>query len=177
MASDFTFRATDYGRRVAEILGLDGDGHRLLPLVMEGCSSEAARERLQGISPDNLFPEARAPEAALSGLYVYFSCFDEAHTIAQDIPSAEGSYWHGIVHRQEPDAGNAAYWFRRVGAHPVFPALAQAAGQTEPWDPFRFIDLCEHARREPGSDLEERARAIQRVEWQMLFDYCARPKR
>src|ERR1017187_8908634 len=111
----------------------------------------------------------------LSGLYVHFCCFEEAPAIAQDTATAEGSYWHVMVHRQEPDAGNAAYWFRRVGAHAIFPALARAAGQEGRWDPFAFIEMCEQARRQPGSELQARARAIQRVEWQLLFDYCARP--
>jgi hypothetical protein len=174
-ASGFLFRAADYGSDVAAILALDGDGERLMPLAMERCSSEEARERLRAASAVGLFAGARAPEAAPSGLYVYFSCFEEAHKIAQDIPTAEGSYWHAIVHRQEPDAGNAAYWFRQVGTHPIFPALARAAGQEGRWDPFAFIEMCEQARRQPGSELEARARAIQRVEWQLLFDYCARP--
>jgi hypothetical protein len=165
----------DYSSEVTAILALDGDGERLMPLAMERCSSEAARARLRGASAARLFAGARAPEAALSGLYVYFSCFEEAHAMAQDIATPEGSYWHAIVHRQEPDAGNAAYWFRQVGTHPIFPALASAAGQEGPWDPFAFIDLCEQARRQPGSDLEARMRAIQRTEWQLLFDYCARP--
>jgi hypothetical protein len=165
----------DYGAEVVAILALDGDGERLMPLAMERCSSPAALELLRATSADLLFPGARAPEGALSGLYVYFSCFDEAHAIAQDIATAEGSYWHAIVHRQEPDAGNAAYWFRQVGAHLIFPALARAAGQEAPWDPFAFIDLCEQARRQPGSELEARARNIQRIEWQLLFDYCAHP--
>jgi hypothetical protein len=171
----FPFHALDYGAEVAAILALDGDGARLMPLAMERCSSEAALARLRSASAARLFPGARAPEAAMSGLYVYFSCFEEAHTIAQDIATPEGSYWHAIVHRQEPDAGNAAYWFRQVGTHPIFPALARAGGQAGPWDPFAFIDLCERARQAPGSELESRARAIQRAEWQLLFDYCARP--
>jgi hypothetical protein len=170
----FIFQPSDYGPEVAEILKLDGSGERLMPLAMDRCSSEAARERLRGASARGLFPRARAPEAALSGLYVYFSCFEEAHTIAQDISTMEGSYWHGILHRQEPDAGNAAYWFRQVGAHPIFAALAEASGRQAPWDPFAFIDMCEQARRQPGSEQEAGARAIQRLEWQMLFDYCAR---
>jgi hypothetical protein len=166
---------SDYSSEVVAILALDGAGERLMPLAMERCSSEAARERLRAVSAARLFAGARAPEAALSGLYVYFSCFEEAHAMSQDIPTAEGSYWHAIVHRQEPDAGNAAYWFRRVGAHPIFPALARAAGQDGPWDPLAFIEMCEQARRQPGSELEARAQAIQRTEWQLLFDYCARP--
>src|ERR1700722_17513868 len=173
-ASGFVFHPADYGAEVAEILRLDGNGARLMPLAMEQCSSEAARERLRGASAGRLFPGARAPEAALSGLYVYFSCFEEAHTIAQDIATMEGSYWHGILHRQEPDAGNAPYWFRRGGGPPIFAALAEASGREAPWDPFTFVDMCELARRQPGSELEARARGIQLLEWQMLFDYCAR---
>ena len=133
------------------------------------------RANASGVHPQRLFPQARAPEAALSGLYLYFSCFDEAHSLAQDIPTPDGSYWHAIAHRQEPDAANAAYWFRQVGAHPIFPALAQAAGLPPPWDPFAFIEQCEHARGQPGSEAELRARRIQLLEWQLLFDYCARP--
>jgi hypothetical protein len=173
-AEGFRFRASDYGAEVAAILALDGDGTRPMPLAMERCSSEAARERLRAASPHQLFPVARAPEAALSGLYVYFSCFEEAHAAAQDIATAEGSYWHAIVHRQEPDAGNAAYWFRQVGEHPIFPMLARAAGEEGRWDPFAFIERCEQARQRAGSEMETRARAIQRIEWQLLFDYCAR---
>ena len=171
--SSFLFQASTYGPEVASILALDGDGRRAMPLVMSGCSSDAARERLRGASPSLLFPGSRAPEAAMSGLYVYFSCFDEAHTIAQDIATAEGSYWHGIVHRQEPDAGNAGYWFRRVGSHPIFPMLARASGHNGPWDPFAFIEMCEQARQQPGSEIEAQARHTQLLEWQLLFDYCA----
>jgi hypothetical protein len=167
---------TSYNAEVAAILALDGDGRRPMPLVMERCSLEAVRDRLRGTSPPRLFPGARAPEAAMSGLYVYFSCFEEAHSIAQDIATAEGSYWHAIVHRQEPDAGNSAYWFRQVGTHPIFPALARAAGNGERWDPFAFIEQCEQARRQPGSEFETRARAVQLIEWQLLFDYCAAPR-
>ncbi len=115
----------------------------------------------------------------MAGLYLYFSCLDEAHTIAQGLATAEGAWWHAIMHRQEPDAGNSAYWFRQVGAHPVFPALRDAAAALgvdfgAVWDPFAFIELCERVRRAPGSDDEQRAREVQRAEWQLLFDFCAR---
>lgn len=153
-----------YGERVAAILALDGKGERLMPLVQSGCSSADARSRLQSSGAAELFPQSRAPEAAMAGLYLYFGCWEEAHEVAQDINTPDGSYWHGIVHRQEPDAGNAGYWFRQVGSHPIFPALAKIAGLPL-WDPFRFIQQCENA--EPG------ALELQRAEWQLLFDFCA----
>jgi len=177
------FDAHAYGEEVASILALDGGGERLMPLAEGRCSSEAARTKLRGVDARTLFPRASAAEAALAGLYLYFSCLDEAHKVAQEIATPEGSYWHGIMHRQEPDAGNAAYWFRRVGRHAIFPALrerAMAIGlPLEPgeWDPFAFITLCERARCQSGTMLEQQALETQRAEWQLLFDYCARPAR
>jgi hypothetical protein len=176
-----SFDPRAYGEDVAAVLALDGNGERLMPLAMGTCSSPRALELLRRSSAARLFPDSRAPEASLSGLYLYFSCLDEAHTLAQDIGTAEGSFWHGIMHRQEPDPGNSGYWFRRVGAHPIFPALREQAAQLgvdfgPRWDPFAFIDLCERARRAPGSEDERRAREVQRAEWQLLFDYCAAKK-
>jgi hypothetical protein len=171
---------------VAEILALDQSGHRLIPLVSAVCSSELARKRLKRQEALDLFPQARAPKEALGGLWLYFSCFDECHEIVQDLKSPEASYWHAILHRQEPDPGNSAYWFRRVGAHPVFQDLSVAAKEivarhpdaefrvTAKWDPLSFVTFCEQALR--GSPSERVATEIQRAEWQLLFDYCARPR-
>ncbi|HEY2013130.1 MAG TPA: hypothetical protein VGH38_06480 [Bryobacteraceae bacterium] len=167
-----------YGDEVASVLALDGAGERLMPLVQGPCSSELARTRLKATTARKLFPNSRAPEAALAGLYLYFSCWDEAHQVAQDVETPEGSFWHAIVHRQEPDSGNSSYWFRQAGEHPVFPALAAAAEEIgidfgPKWDPFAFIQHCEEARRQPGSEAERQALETQRAEWQLLFDYCA----
>jgi len=172
------FDSAAYGAAVQSILALDGAGERLMPLVRGACSSAAARQALQAANPRGLFPHSRAPEAALAGLYLYFSCWDEAHEVAQNVASAEGSYWHAIVHRQEPDDGNSGYWFRQTGRHAIFPHLADAAakfgiGSGVNWDPMEFIAFCARARQEPGGDLQLRALQVQRIEWQLPFDFCA----
>jgi hypothetical protein len=171
---------------VAEILALDQSGQRLIPLVSGDCSSAAALERLKKQKASNLFPQSAAPQEALGGLWLYFSCFDECHEIVQDLKTPEAGFWHAILHRQEPDAGNSGYWFRSVGAHPVFRDLWIAAKEViarypdaifrigAKWDPFSFVTFCEQAREEPGSTSERVAMEIQRAEWQLLFDYCAR---
>ena len=167
-----------YGPVVAGILKLDGAGSRLMPLASGRCCSPEALAELESLTPALLFPKARRPEAAMSGLYLYFSCLDQSHEISQSIDVPEGSYWHGVMHRQEPDSNNAKYWFRKVPSHPIFAELAAAAQKIGiaggRWDPSRFVDLCEQARREPGSDLERMALEMQRAEWQLMFDYCAR---
>ena len=173
---------------MAEILALDQSGQRLISLVSGGCSSEAARGRLKKLDAEDLFPKACSPREALGGLWLYFSCFNECHEIVQDLNSPEASFWHAILHRQEPDAGNSAYWFRSVGTHPVFPDLLAAAKHivdqypnsrfriAAKWDPFSFVNFCEEARQAPGSPSERAAQEIQRAEWQLLFDYCARSR-
>jgi len=151
------FDSKAYGPLVAGILALDGDGERLMPLAAGRCSSADALARIQSAAPEELFPRSSQPQAALSGLYLYFSCIDQAHEIAQSVHTAEGSYWHGIVHRQEPDPDNARYWFLRVGSHPIFADLARSAqelglaeaGADGQWDPGRFVEMCDRARREP----------------------------
>lgn len=127
---------------------------------------------------------ARSPEGALSGLWLLAGDWDRAHELAQDLATVEGSYWHALVHRMEPDAWNSGYWFRRVGVHPVFPALRGEAASIasrsglrwrvpERWDPHHFIEFCEQARRKPGSAEETLAEEIQRAEWRLLFRWCA----
>ncbi len=161
------FAPDSYGPEIARILALDGSGQRLMPLSRAACSSAEARDLVRA---GRFLPSVRA------GLYVYFSCWQEAHETAQDIHTAEGSYWHAIVHRQEPDPWNSGYWFRRVGEHAVFPALRARAAESgyasgARWDPIAFIDYCERVRH--GSAEERIALEVQRAEWQLLFDHCA----
>ncbi|HXO77011.1 MAG TPA: hypothetical protein VN824_17270 [Puia sp.] len=40
--------------------------------------------------------------------------WEQAHTIAQDIPTADGAWVHAYLHRQEGDEWNANYWYNRA---------------------------------------------------------------
>ncbi len=183
----FEFRAAQYGPGIAEILALAGDGHRLMPLAAGPCASETARDALRRLNRADLFGgqpiiSTEFADAARGGLFLYLSCLDDCHSIAQEIGSATGSYWHGILHRQEPDFSNAGYWFRRVKQHEIFPALREAALailpaeiQSKPrWDPFWFIDACEAVYRRAEAARARALQEIQRAEWQLLFDFSCR---
>jgi hypothetical protein len=172
------FNPEAYGSTVAAIFEMAEGGERLMPLVAGARVSDRARGHIRAAGAGKLFPGSRAPEAAVAGLYLYCGCWEEAHETAQAIATPEGSYWHGIVHRQEPDAWNSAYWCRQIGRHAVYPALREAAlalGMQvgAAWNPEAFIELCERAREQPGSDVERLALEVQRAEWQLLFHYCA----
>ena len=177
------FQSAHYSPEIAVLLARHGGGQRPLPLVRASPSTALSLP-----AKLELFPGALSPRAALAGLHLYLNDWDGAHELAQAIESPEGRYWHAIVHRMEPDASNAGYWFRSLGAHPVFGALwreARAIGSMHnvalapgtAWDPLGFIGLCGEAAARPGSALERAAREVQLVEWQLLFDYCARAGR
>jgi hypothetical protein len=160
------FRPEDYGPDIARILNLAGGGQRLMPLVKTR-STEAA------------FHIESLPGSVMSGLYLYCGCWDAAHSAADSVEDPTGYFWHAIVHRQEPDPGNAGYWFRKTSEHPIFPQLATEASYigfhgARQWDPYAFVEFCETARQRPGSTEEQVAIQVQLVEWQLLFDYCAR---
>ncbi|MCW5963044.1 MAG: hypothetical protein KIT83_03320 [Bryobacterales bacterium] len=182
-----SFVASRYHPEVASVLALDGEGNRPLPLLAKGCVSTEVRSRMQGANASEWFRDAGEPEAALAGLWLYFSCFAESHAISQEIHTPEGSYWHGILHRQEPDNWNAKYWLRRAGRHAVHPALHDAATEIvakagnrlelpATWDALWFADLCDAAAHDARHPHMRETLAIQLAEWQLLFDYCASPR-
>jgi hypothetical protein len=121
------------------------------------------------------FAGARSPEGAIAGLWLYAGEWHRAHEVAQDLATREGSYWHAIVHRVEPDAWNSKYWFRQVGRHPIFEELAARAAEAgygggETWDAERFVDFCVEASGDASASAI--ASAVQTKEWKLLFDYC-----
>jgi hypothetical protein len=172
--SDFDPRA--YGPVIAKLLSES----RLNPLDA-GSPNQAVRSRLEAFSVE----QALAPHpvrdrdlaiACHAGLWLYHNFLEESHTLSQSVASPTGSYWHGLMHRREPDADNAKYWFHRVGSHPIFPVLARTAQELglslmdNGWNPFDFIDLCEKYRATDSPE-ELTLRQVQRREWQLLFDY------
>ncbi|MFN8005895.1 MAG: hypothetical protein U0V70_02460 [Terriglobia bacterium] len=149
-----------------------------------------SRESLEAIdSLDwNSVVSSQRAELVRAGAYWLHGFLEESHRIAQGIHSAEGSYWHALMHRSEGDFGNSMYWFRRVGRHAIFPELLGAiksrpankpAGQkawqeiagAKEWDPQWLVDLCEAGSRGKFDDLNFVQR-ISALEYDLLMGYC-----
>jgi hypothetical protein len=126
-----------------------------------------------------------AAQAVQAGLLLWNDDLDGGHKIAQELSDEFGAYLHGIMHRREPDYGNAKYWFRRVGEPPLFPQLRAAALELlgdekgldrfrkplqskKTWDPFAMVDWCESSKDEREVAF---LRAIQAIEIQGLTYY------
>ena len=160
----FRFDLDLYSPTVKQLLADELKPDRLCALG-PGSPNRAARPILEVATPQDVAPQAASDELAaccLSGLWLWHDFLDESHQLSQDLHSTEGSYWHGIMHRREPDYSNAKYWYRRFGDHPIFPELleqAQAIGansdlttQAEQliasphWDPYAFCRCMRQCR-------------------------------
>lgn len=178
------FNPQQYSATLAPWLSVD----RCRPLDA-GVPDGKMRDRLRALSPTSMFAPAEVADrdmaaACLSGIWLLYDFLDDSHTISQSIDNSTGSFWHGIMHRREGDYSNAKYWFRSVGRHPVYEALAEAARRlaeehdaegvlpSGAWDPMAFVDACQAAvRTGKHSDF---CRAVQQAEWELLFDDCYR---
>ena len=114
------------------------------------------------------------------GLFYALDALPEAHAIFQDANDDPGAYWHGMLHRREGDFDNARYWFRRAGtlaffseAHRNAAMLSDDMARQSNWDPYLFTGQCEQTRF-GDDDLTGEMRALQRVEFDAIFDYCWR---
>ena len=176
--------------RAAEILASIRSELPEYRLVPGSSPVRSVPETLRGLSAEELLGanviDSDMANCVRSGLLLRADLLDASHTLSQDIPTTDGSYWHGIMHRREPDYPNSGYWFRRVGDHPVFEdltagALDVASADTVSeitsggaWDSFRFIDLCEACQRGRRSDLQSDLLALQELEIDLLLAYCYR---
>ena len=184
-----TFKRPSYSAAVTGLLAPP----RLAPLG-PGEPNLAVRDRLESMVDRVLFGGCKVvarpmAEACRAALWLYHDFLSQSHAISQDIETPSGSYWHGILHRREPDFGNANYWFRRVGRHPIHDRLARAARriagehaaelppegryllEQEVWDCPAFTELCRTVQTgRPQAEIC--CRHVQQAEWELLFDYC-----
>lgn len=166
-------------------LGLGGSGSEGPGLVQARPTRPVLAKVLDAEALAGLFPGADpSTRLALSaGLLQVHDFWDASHNaaqVAEDCGEREFSaYWHGIAHRREPDAGNASYWFRRVGRHQIFAELCRHASailasgdppvwaskvvRDGEWQPLAFIEVCT-SRRDDQS-----ARRLQRLEMDLLL--------
>ena len=172
----------------------------LPPLVPRNDWDSGLTERIHGVSVDELFDGQTVKDelfgaSVKSGLLLWNDALDVSHKISQNIDSPTGSYWHGIMHRREPDYSNAKYWFRRAGDHAIFAGLreqvlallearsrqspeladcASAVQQQSNWDAIQFVDWCQGASQTTNGHLVEFLKAAQVEEIKLLLNYSYR---
>lgn len=153
-----------------------------------GVQAEAALNQALARSLSESRLPAQGQQLVRALVLLWHDHLEPAHVIAQNLESADGAFVHGIMHRREPDYGNAKYWFRRVGAHEAFAEIARRvlempkaeglkAVQSQlvvhgKWDPFGFVDACEQAAKRPASDARNwLLRQVQGIEMETLLDW------
>src|SRR4051794_41678662 len=84
-----------------------------LPELGPGRPDLAFRDRLAGLGDSSFAPRKVASRpmagACRAGLWLLFDFLDESHRVSQELHTPEGSFWHAIMHRREPDPDNSKY--------------------------------------------------------------------
>ncbi|MCY4553118.1 MAG: hypothetical protein OXC79_05555 [Candidatus Poribacteria bacterium] len=189
-----------YTPAIAEVIEKLEAGNPLPTLVPQKAWSTELTDALASTSVDELFQGESVKnttfgDAIKSGLLLWNDALDESHNISQELENQTGSYWHGIMHRREPDYSNSKYWFGRVGTHPIFPQLreralailketpdpsdalariAQTIETEEHWDAYQFIDWCQAAESESVDDVTRFLQQVQAEEIKLLLAYSYR---
>ncbi|RKU13941.1 hypothetical protein C6502_01985 [Candidatus Poribacteria bacterium] len=189
----------EYSSTIASIVQKLETRDPLPPLAPSQEWDSELTHRIEGLSLETLFDGQSVKGSTMgyamqSGLLLWNDALDASHTISQGIESGTGSYWHGIMHRREPDYSNGKYWFRRVGVHPTFPALrgralallqsgsiksdsladyVDAIEGRENWDAFRFVDWCQAADEDRSTPeaVKSFLQVVQVEEIKLLLDY------
>ena len=108
-----------------------------------GARPEEVEKELGALPLEKLLapsPVASAADAELirAAIWLKHGFLDAAHRVMQKVPTPEGSWWHGIMHRREGDLANSRYWYDRVGKHPLLGELggypADAAAEQREFD-------------------------------------------
>jgi hypothetical protein len=176
----------NYGPAALELIGRADEQRRPLSLPL-GTPERSAEPALRAMTDQTISKNRRVrmphdAQALHAALWLLFDFMTESHDISQQIATPSGSFWHGILHRREPDAFNAKYWMARVGEHPVFPellndarelaagepALAAKLSALKTWDAAWFVDQCCSPQSAGATEV---LLTIQRREWALLFDY------
>jgi hypothetical protein len=191
-----SFDSAAYGPVFEPLLAIDrrrgldaGSPNAGAKSALKALTLESAFAHAAGAAPRDRLADAEMAACCLAGVWLLHDFLDESHTISQNINTASGGFWHGIMHRREGDFGNAKYWFRHVGSHPAYETIGQRAAELAAtrgdeaaikritnagaWDPFAFVDLCQTAVRGNSTALDL-CLDIQQAEWEALFDYCYR---
>ena len=116
------------------------------------------------VAPRKVHSGAHA-ELIKAALFLWNDEFDLAHEAAQEAENHDGSYWHAILHRREPDYSNARYWYDRAGDHPVFGEMQTCFTG---WSPASFVAGCQ---REKSAEKIKPLLAMQVKEFELLFDH------
>ena len=168
------------------------DPPELGPGPRAGVQSETTlRQAVDELLKVEKLPADRA-QLVLALILLWHDHLNISHEIVQRIATRDGAFVHGIMHRREPDYGNAQYWFNRVGRHPAFPEISEGVGALPglradsdlrarlipqgKWDPAGMIAACEQAaQHENRAERSRLLREVQRVETQRLLNWMLRP--
>lgn len=187
--NDPTDPLSSLGRK---LLKLDPNAYaELVPTA--GGGNPIAQDLLESARPADLISgpikSTDDADAMLAGLWLYFDWLDPSHRISQRLENPTGSFWHAIMHRREGDFSNSKYWYARCASHPTMQTLAANAPRlinempadksllrliATGWNPNALVDLVEQVHDKHADPRHRAAVALQRLEWQLLFDHCTR---